>query len=142
MARVKLSPLDGYRFSYQTQIRITDLNYGGHLGNDSVVTLMQEARARMLNELKFSDSDLGDGKTGFVQADLIVNYLQEGFSFEDINILMDITDVGVRHFRVCYQFIKDNKPMILAETGMVGFDFESRKAVPLPEVFLAAISPS
>ena len=136
MSRVKLAPLENYRFSYQTSIRITDLNYGAHLGNDSVVTLLHEARARMLHQLGLKETDLGDGKTGFVQADLVVNYYQEGFAFEDIDIELDVSDIGPKHFRMCYRFIKNGQTMILAETGMVGFDFDARKAAPLPDSFL------
>ncbi len=139
MARVKLSPLEDYRFSYSTEIRITDLNNANHLGNDSVVSLMHEARARVFNQLNVSGSDLGDGSTGCVQGDLIVNYLMEGFAFEEVEIQIDFTEIAERHFRVCFQFMKDGLPMILAETGMIGFNYKSRKVSALPKSFISAI---
>ena len=37
MAMFKLTPKKSYRFHYRTTIKVRDVNYGGHLGNDAVV---------------------------------------------------------------------------------------------------------
>jgi acyl-CoA thioester hydrolase len=48
MPRVKLKPLDHYPFSTDITVRTTDLNYGGHLGNDRLLSLIHEARVAFL----------------------------------------------------------------------------------------------
>ena len=38
MPRVRLKPLSRYQFSTEITVRTTDLNYGGHLGNDRLLS--------------------------------------------------------------------------------------------------------
>ncbi|MFZ9695712.1 MAG: hypothetical protein ACO3AY_07565 [Chitinophagaceae bacterium] len=33
-----------FKYSFEIPIRITDINYGGHVGNDRMLTLAHEAR--------------------------------------------------------------------------------------------------
>jgi acyl-CoA thioesterase FadM len=46
-----------YTFSTELTIRITDLNYGGHVGNDSFLSLIQEARQQYLKKLGYGELD-------------------------------------------------------------------------------------
>ena len=50
MSRIKLALPDRWTFSTELPVRISDINYGGHLGNDAVLALAQEARVRFLLE--------------------------------------------------------------------------------------------
>ena len=52
MARVTLSfPDDTFTFSTTLDVRFDDVNVGAHLGNDSMVSLIGEARSRFLESL-------------------------------------------------------------------------------------------
>ena len=53
MPRIKLELPEKLVFSTEIPVRITDINYGGHLGNDSILSIVQEARVRFLNEYKY-----------------------------------------------------------------------------------------
>ena len=46
--RFELQGPEVYRTNLQ--VRVDDINYGGHLGNDSVLTLCHEARIRFFRE--------------------------------------------------------------------------------------------
>ena len=49
MARLNLQfPEDQYCFSTQLTVRITDINAANHLANDSMISMISEARARFL----------------------------------------------------------------------------------------------
>jgi len=37
-----------FQFSCQLPVRITDINYGGHVGNDRLLVFAHEARMRFL----------------------------------------------------------------------------------------------
>ena len=50
MARLQLDPLPRYTFQVEMAVRVTDLNYGGHLGNDRLLSLVHEARVAFLAE--------------------------------------------------------------------------------------------
>ena len=44
MARIKLEMPEQFMGSFQVPVRITDINYGNHLGNDAFVSILHEAR--------------------------------------------------------------------------------------------------
>jgi acyl-CoA thioesterase FadM len=72
MSRTKVDlPKD---FSFQTiiPIRITDVNYGGHVGNDTVLTLLHEARMQFLKHHGFSEMDFGGA--GLIMSDVIIEF--------------------------------------------------------------------
>ena len=49
MERIKLNLPEQFLFSTNIAVRITDINYGGHVGNDSFLSLIHEARQQFLN---------------------------------------------------------------------------------------------
>ena len=57
MPRIKLKPLNYYSFQTEITVRVTDLNYGGHLGNDKLLSLIHEARVAFLACFGFSEMD-------------------------------------------------------------------------------------
>ncbi len=59
MARVKLDLPDAFEFTTEIQVRIGDINYGGHLGNDTVLSLIHEARVRFLQKYNFREANIG-----------------------------------------------------------------------------------
>jgi len=46
MSRVRFKLPDRFLFTTEIPLRVSDINYGGHLGNDAVLSLAQEARMR------------------------------------------------------------------------------------------------
>ncbi len=139
MPRVKLEEQPGYEFRHTLTIRVTDVNYGGHLGNDALVGLIHEARVNLMHTLGCSELDLGDRKTGLIMVDLVINFLQEGFMFDELQIDSHIGEVSTKSFRIFQRILKANKPLALAETGWLAFDYAARRTVPLPQTFLAAL---
>ena len=65
MPRLRLKPLDSYPFSIEMTVRITDLNYGGHLGNDTMLSLIHESRIAFLARHGFSEMDCGGVSLNF-----------------------------------------------------------------------------
>ena len=76
MARVKFSVRGREVYETAIQVRVDDVNYGGHLGNDSVLTLCHEARIRFLDEIGHSETNLY-GKS-IIMTDAMVLYKAEG----------------------------------------------------------------
>jgi acyl-CoA thioesterase FadM len=139
MPRVKLKEQPTYEFHHTLTVRVTDLNYGGHLGNDALVSLIHEARATVMRSLGCSEFDLGDGKTGLIMLDLVINFLQEGFVFDELRIDSHVGEISQRSFRLFHRIMKADQALALAETGVVAFDYAERKPVPIPEAFLSAL---
>ena len=141
MARIKLAPLDYYQSVYETVVEVTDLNYGNHLGNDALVGIIHRARVHFLHRLGASENNLGDGKTGILLADLIVNYKGESFLFDKLGVESSIGEVRSKGFRMFHRITAEQGRLIaLAETGIVAFNYHKRKVTRIPESFVSKIS--
>ncbi len=134
MARIKLKPLDTYSFSIELRVRVTDLNYGGHLGNDRLLSLVHEARVAFLAEQGFSELDCGG--VSLTMGDAALVFQGEAFAGDVLCFEAAAGEASYSGFRIFYRITRpsDGSPIALVETGMVCFDYQARKICPLPEV--------
>src|SRR5688500_7983819 len=79
MARIELQLPQGWHFSTELPVRVTDLNYGNHVGNNNVLALMHEARLQYYRELGFKDELSFKGSIGQVISDVAIVYKAEAF---------------------------------------------------------------
>lgn len=139
MAHVKLTEQPEYEFHYRATVRYRDINFGGHLGNDALVALLNEAGLHVFRTLGFLEGQLGEGKTYVAMADLTVNYRAEAFMFDELEIDTHVGKPEKKGFTVFHRVRKDNDIVALAELGLVSFDYASHKVAPMPEVFLRSL---
>src|SRR5689334_12868761 len=95
MSRIRIQLPSHFNFSTQIPIRITDLNYGGHVGNDTVLTLVHEARMQFLKSLGYTELQI-EGK-GLIMSDAAIEFKAELFYGDVITVKVaagDITRVG------------------------------------------------
>jgi acyl-CoA thioester hydrolase len=133
MPRIKLKPVENYPFSTEIKVRITDLNYGGHLGNDSLLSMVHEARVAFLASFGFSEKDCGG--VSLIIADTAVVYQGEAFAGDMLRFEVaagEPTRCGFRLF-FCVTRPKNDTPIALVENGMVCFDYQTRASTSLPE---------
>jgi acyl-CoA thioester hydrolase len=135
MSRVHLTMPERYAFSTKIPVRIYDVNYGNHLGNDAIVSIMQEARLQFLKSLDCSEMNLFG--VSLIQADTVVVYKSEGFYGDVLTIQVQPTDFTRAGFDLYYLITnQDEKIIAQAKTGMVCFDYNARKIVAVPEKFV------
>ncbi len=140
MARVKIQEPLKYLFTAQIHTRITDLNYGGHVGNDRVFSFMHDARVQFFKHLGFKDEISFDG-LGIIQTDAAISYKAEIFDHELIAIEVGITDINKYGCDLVYRFTKeDEKLAAIGKTGIIFFDYKQRKIAEMPEIFEKRIS--
>lgn len=134
MARVQLNMPERYAFTTQIPVRIYDVNYGNHLGNDAIVSIMQEARLQFLKSIGCSELDLFG--VSLIQADTAVVYKSEGFYGDVLTVDVQPMEFTRAGFDLYYRIGNQNEKLIAnAKTGMVCFDYHARKIVPVPEKF-------
>jgi acyl-CoA thioesterase FadM len=135
MARIKIGLPEKFIFKTEIPIRITDINYGGHLGNDSLLSLIHEARVRFLNHLGYSESNV-EG-SGIIMIDAGVQYKSEGFYGDELLVEVAVNDFSGIGCDFIYRVTNKNtlKEIALAKTGIVFFNYEKRKTAPVPELF-------
>lgn len=132
MARVKLTLPDKMAFVASLEVRITDLNYGGHLGNDRILAYAQEARCSLLSGWGATEID-AFGK-GMIIADAAIQFKSEGFFPEKIEMYMGVSDISPVGWDFYYNMViaSRNKTLAIVKTGMVAFDYQSGKMVDIP----------
>lgn len=139
MARIKLDLPDSFQFSTEISIRISDINYGGHLGNDAVLSLAHEARVRFLQHLGFTEKNIGG--TGIIMSDAVVIYKAEGFYGETLTIEVAVNEFSSRGCDFLYKLSnKENgKEIARVKTGIVFYDYENKRIVSVPAVFKSRV---
>jgi acyl-CoA thioester hydrolase len=140
MPRIKLQEQPYYEFTYQITIQVGHINYSGHLGHDSIMRILHEARANMLHTLGLDELDLGDGKTGVIAGDTVVTFKSEGFMFETLCVESHIGEISTDDFRVFHRITRTGQLVALAEVGLIGFDYSTRTIGPIPETFNRALA--
>lgn len=138
MPRTKISVPSTFHFSTQLTVRVGDLNYGNHLGNDRILTYLQEARVRMLAAQGMSELNIGDN-TSLIQGDAEIIYKSEGFLGDQIEIELAVNDISGSSFDIVYQLTNTTTGKLLAigKTRMVCFDYNTRKVQVVPASFKA-----
>jgi acyl-CoA thioesterase FadM len=96
----------------------------------------------MLRSIGVSEADLGDGQTGIIMSDLVVNFRAEGFMFDELLIDTHIGEFSRTGFRIFHRVTKGKTLIALAETGITTFDYTSRKIAPVPETLHRALAKS
>lgn len=135
MARIRLEAPDNFHFTTTIKLRISDINYVGHLGNDAVLSLAHEARLQFLNQYGWSEMDVAG--TGIIQADAAIVYKSEGFYGDDIEISIAVFDIHRLGFDLFYTMknITTGKELAQVKIGVVCFDYSIKKVVALSEAF-------
>src|SRR3972149_7069951 len=122
MQRIKLQEQSYYVFHYEVILQPKDINYGGHLGNDTLISLINVARVNLLQSLGFSEMDFGDGETGIIMVDLAVNYKAEAFLFDILRIDSHIGEKTRSSFRIYHRVTREEKMIALVETSLTTFN--------------------
>jgi acyl-CoA thioester hydrolase len=132
MARIKISLPEQFVFYTTIPIRITDVNYGGHVGNDTILTLLHEARMQFLNHFNYTELDL-EGAS-LIMSDAAIEFKSELFYGDRVKAYVAANDFSKVGFDVCYKLVneKDGKVVALAKTGMVCYDYKIKKVVAVP----------
>lgn len=135
MARIKLSAPPNILFEATVPVRITDINYGNHVGNNSFVSIVHEARVLWLKKNGYTELDI-EG-IGLIMADLAIEFKNEGLYGDEIKIQISVGEVSKVSFELYYSlFTERNEKRIalaVAKTGMVCYDYTAKKVAGLPE---------
>ena len=138
MARLKLEfPDELFCFSTQLTVRVTDINAANHLGNDSMISMISEARARFLYENGMPELDADD--TGIIVTDLATMYRAEAHARDVLVFEVGVMDFNKYGGDIIFRITrpKDRTLVAMAKYGFVFFNYKRSEVVPMPEEFRA-----
>jgi len=133
MARVRFQVQGPEVYRTKLRVRVDDINYGGHLGNDAVLTLCHEARIRFFTEIGHSEMDLF-GK-GIIMTDAMIVYRAEAGLGDELEISLYLDDIGTRGFDLYYLLEHSGREIARVKTGIAFFDYPEGKIAACPDGF-------
>ena len=136
MARIKVDIPGNVLLTVTLPVRISDINYGNHLGNDALISIIHEARVLWLKEGNYTELNIGNA--ALIMSDLAVEYKAEAFYGDELSVAISVGDVGRVNFDIYFLVTNQDKRVIAkAKTGMVCYDYVAKKVAQLPEGFKA-----
>jgi acyl-CoA thioester hydrolase len=143
MARIKIQEPVTYTFSTNIPVRISDINYGNHVGNDAILSIIHEARMQFLNQFGFTELDCGG--VGLIMADAGIEFKKELFYGDDLTVHVTTEHLSSIGFDLYYKLEKKKadktETVALAKTGMICYNYSLKKIAQVPGVVKEKIQP-
>jgi acyl-CoA thioester hydrolase len=140
MARVEIEMPETFPFETEIEVYASYLNAGGHMGNDSLVSLLNEARTRFMKAVGLAD--LMPEGTYLINADSAVIYRSEAFHNDRLRFQVAVTDFHKYGCDVVSRVThaESGKEVALAKAGMLCFDRKTHKLFQAPAEFQEKLS--
>ncbi len=120
-------------------VRVDDINYGNHMGNERYLLVAQETRSQYFRSIGFSEHDLGND-TAIVVANAFVNYKKEVFYGEQLIVQLGVSEISRSSFDFVFQIFRDEILVATVLTTTVCIGKNSRRPVSIPQNFLRQIT--
>lgn len=139
MPRIKIDLPGHFIFSTELPIYINHINYGNHLDNSALISLVSEARVRFFKSLGYTEMDV-EGR-GIIVADVAAQYRSEAFHGETLRIEMTASDFNKYGCDLVWRLSDKatGREVALGKHGIMFFDYSERKPVAAPPEFVAKV---
>ena len=135
MARIQIELPEQFHFATEITLYLSHMNYGGHLDNALLLTVVSEARVRFFQSLGYTELDV-EG-VGIIVSDAALQYRSEAFHGEVMVVRMAAADFGRKgcDFLWCMNERSSQREVARGKTGLVFFDYATRQTAPVPPAF-------
>lgn len=134
MERLKITFPSTPLCAVQIPIRITDINYGNHVGNNAIVEIIHEARVQFLAQHGFTEMEVAG--TSLIMSELCVEFKNESFYVDLLDVKLFAGGISRVSFELLYEIAtkRNGKPITIAhaKTGMVCYNYQARKVSSVP----------
>lgn len=135
MSRIEITLPECFPFATEIPLYIGHMNYGGHLDNALLLTIVSEARLRFLKSMGYTELNV-EG-VGIIVADAALQYKSEAFHGEVMRVCMAAGDFGKVGCDLLWRMAEktSGREVARGKTGIVFFDYAQRKVARLPDSF-------
>ena len=137
MPRVTIDLPEQFTFTTELTIYIGHINYGHHLDNAALLSLVSEARVRFFQSMGYTELNVEGA--GIIIADAAVQYRSEARHGEVLIFHMAATDFNKYGCDIVWKATEKTggRDVARGKTGIVFFDYTEKKKAPVPTRFLA-----
>lgn len=135
MPRIQYDLPESFVFSTELPIYTSHINWGGHLDNAQLLSLVGEARSRFFLWLDYEERRVED--CSIVIGDALVQYKSEALYGETMLVHLAVTDFNRYGFDMAFQMIDKatGREVARGKQGVVFIGLADKKISPLPEAF-------
>lgn len=121
-------------------VRVTDLNYGNHLGLPQVSCMAHNARLCFLKSLGLSEMDIGGCAVMIVASHIELK--AESLHGDMLRFFVSIEIISKTKFQCHISVLNPDKDILVAtiEDTLVCYDYERKRVVAVPDSFKHLIS--
>jgi acyl-CoA thioester hydrolase len=134
MVRIKIELPSSFHFTTTIPVRITDLNYGGHVGNDTILSIIHEARMRFLHHYGYTEMNFAG--VGMIMRDAAIEFKNELFYGDIVKASVAIAEISKVSFELYYKLEKETAGKLIlaatAKTGMICYNYDKKKITAIP----------
>jgi len=134
MSRLKIDISGKLLSSVSLAVRITDINYGNHTGNDAMIGLIHEARMTWLQQYNYTELNI-EG-VGLIMGDIAIEFKKESFYGDILEIKLYAGEITKSSFDLFYTIstTRHNNPILVAKvkSGMVCYNYNEKKIALIP----------
>jgi acyl-CoA thioesterase FadM len=115
-------------------VMVNHINYGNHLGYDSVLSIIQEVRMRFLKNLNLSEVSI-ENDIGYIITEANIEYKSEAFHGDELHAKMYIQSINTRSMEIycILENAKNSKKVALCTTKHLFFNYKTRKVSNISE---------
>lgn len=114
-------------------VRISDINYGGHLGHAELIKIIHQARLKFFSEFSLEEHDIGG--TGIIVKSLSVDYRSESFFDDILHIAVFINKIDKAFCDFYYEVTKENnKPVATVMEKILFMNYKTRRLKRVPSI--------
>ena len=137
MARPRVDLPEAFDYSTEASVRISNINYGMHLGADQVLPLALETQMRFLAHLGYGMLDVAGGT--IIMTDSVIVYKAQAAYGDRLRIELAVAGFTDYGFDFVYRMTNKDTGVEVArvKTGILFYDYDNLKRQPVPEAFRA-----
>ncbi|MFZ4622937.1 MAG: acyl-CoA thioesterase [Rhodoferax sp.] len=141
MTRIQIKLPEQLPFSTELVLYQSHINYGGHLDNALLLTLVSEARMRFFKSLGYTELNV-EG-VGIIVSDAALQYRSEAFYGEVMVVQMGAANFSRKGCDLLWRMNEQSSQREVArgKTGIVFFDYATHQTVPVPHAFRQRLEP-
>ncbi|HPR06357.1 MAG TPA: thioesterase family protein [Denitromonas sp.] len=141
MARIQINLPDAFDFSTDITLYLSHINYGNHLDNAMLLTVVSEARLRFLKSINYTELDV-EG-VGIIVCDAALQYRSEAHHGEVMRVSMAACDFNKYGCDLVWQMreAESGREVARGKTGILFFDYAASKVTRVPDGFAVRFAP-
>lgn len=114
-------------------VRISDINYGGHLGHAELIKITHQARLKFFSQFNLKEDNIEGA--GVIVKSLSVEYKSESFFDDVLHIAVFIKEIDKASCVFFYQITKDHNINVASVYETILFmNYETRRLKKVPKI--------